>query len=86
MTKYKMPSSFLTADERQYYENYRSEDIHTMADNDNFRNICRKMDEYRLDMVWIRKLAWQVVREVDPQQYDLALDSLHSALVWGKTH
>ena len=86
MNKHKMPSSFLTADERQYYENYRSGDSHTRSDDDNFRNICRKMDEYRLDMVWLRKLAWQVVREVDPLQYDLALDSLHSALVWGKTH
>ena len=86
MNKHKMPSSFLTADERQYYENYRSGDIHTRSDDNNFRNICRKMDEYRLDMVWLRKLAWQVVREVDPLQYDLALDSLNSALVWGKTH
>lgn len=86
MNKHKMPSSFLTADERQYYENYRSGDINTRSDDDNFRNICRKMDEYRLDMVWLRKLAWQVVREVDPLQYDLTLDSLHSALAWGKTH
>ena len=86
MNKHKMPSSFLTADERQYYENYRSGDIHTRLDDDIFRNICRKMDEYRLDMVWLRKLAWQVVREVDPLQYDLALDSLHSALAWGKAH
>lgn len=76
----------LSKQDREYYINYRTDDIQDPREAARFNALYVKRVRYEKDKRWTEKLAWSVVRDVEPLEIILARNVLYSAMVWGKTH
>lgn len=74
----------LTPQERHFCDTHGPDTEMTKAEVRMFNEMAAKAVDYSEAKTWIRRLAWQCVRDVDPQALATMADTLYEAYVWAQ--
>lgn len=75
----------LTPRERRFYAEYRLGQDLSPHEKAIFEAIAVKKARFKKEKKWINRLAWSVVRDVEPQRVTSAKFTLYEAYVWAQT-
>lgn len=75
----------LSPRERRFYSSYRVGQELSPRDNALFEAIAVKKAMFKRETAWVDRLAWRVVRDVEPERASSAKSVLYEAWVWAQT-
>lgn len=75
----------LSPRERRFYAEYRVGQDMSPRDNAIFEAIAVKKARFKKEKKWIDRLAWSIVRDVEPERATFAKFNLYEAYVWAQT-